>query len=51
VAVKNSASRNKNTTSHEQFFDITDTQYEEISGVVMPGRSVVFGLEFFWHGR
>jgi iron complex outermembrane receptor protein len=27
--------------------NLTDTQYQEIEGVAMPGRSVVFGLEFF----
>lgn len=37
--------------AHLVLSNITDTQYEEIPGVVMPGRSVVFGLEFFWHGR
>ena len=26
--------------------NLTDTQYQEIPGVAMPGRSVVFGLEF-----
>ena len=31
--------------------NITDTQYQEIPGVVMPGRSVVFGLDFFWRAR
>jgi hypothetical protein len=30
---------------------ITDAQYREIPGVVMPGHSVVFGLDFCWHGR
>jgi iron complex outermembrane receptor protein len=29
------------------FSNLTDTQYQEIEGVAMPGRSVVFGLEFF----
>ena len=27
------------------------TFYEEIPGIIMPGRSVVFGLDFFWRGR
>jgi hypothetical protein len=31
--------------------NIADAQYEEIPGVVMPGRSVIFGLDFFWHER
>ena len=37
--------------AHLVLSNLTDTQYEEISGVMMPGRSVVFGLEFFWSGR
>ena len=31
--------------------NITYTQYEEIPGVIMPGYSVVFGVDFFWRGR
>jgi iron complex outermembrane receptor protein len=31
--------------------NISDTQYEEIPGVIMPGRSVVFGLDFFLRSR
>jgi iron complex outermembrane receptor protein len=27
--------------------NLTDAEYQEIEGVAMPGRSVVFGLEFF----
>jgi hypothetical protein len=37
--------------AHLALSNITDTQYEEIPGVIMPGRSVVFGLDFFWHAR
>lgn len=37
--------------AHFVLSNITDTRYEEISGVVMPGRSVVFGLDFFLRGR
>ena len=37
--------------AHLVLSNISDTQYEEIQGVVMPGRSVVFGLDFFWRGR
>jgi iron complex outermembrane recepter protein len=33
--------------AHLGFSNLTDTQYQEIQGVAMPGRSVVFGLEFF----
>ena len=32
--------------AHLGLSNLTDTQYEEIQGVIMPGRSVVFGLEF-----
>ena len=32
--------------AHLDFANLTDTQYQEIPGVAMPGRSVVFGLEF-----
>jgi iron complex outermembrane receptor protein len=37
--------------AHLGFFNLTDTQYEEIQGVAMPGRSVVFGLELFMRGK
>jgi iron complex outermembrane recepter protein len=37
--------------AHLALSNITDTQYEEIPGVIMPGRSVVVGLDFFWHAR
>lgn len=29
-----------------QFSNVTGTRYEEIQNVVMPGQSVVFGLDF-----
>ena len=32
--------------AHLDLANLTDTQYQEIPGVAMPGRSVVFGLEF-----
>jgi len=32
--------------AHLSLANITDTQYEEIDGVIMPGRTVLFGLEF-----
>ena len=35
--------------AHLVLSNISDTQYEEIPGVIMPGRSVVFGLDFFLH--
>lgn len=37
--------------AHLVLSNVTDTQYEEIQGVIMPGRSVVFGLDFFWYAR
>jgi iron complex outermembrane receptor protein len=37
--------------AHLVLSNISDTQYEEIQGVIMPGRSVVFGLDFYWHRR
>jgi hypothetical protein len=37
--------------AHLVLSNITDTQYEEIPGVIMPGRSVVFGVDLFWRGR
>lgn len=37
--------------AHLVLSNLTDTQYEEIQGVIMPGRSVVFGLDFFWRAR
>ena len=35
--------------AHLGFSNLTNTAYEEIPGVQMPGRSVVFGVEFSWH--
>jgi len=37
--------------AHLVLSNISDMQYEEIPGVIMPGRSVVFGLDFFLRGR
>ena len=37
--------------AHLLLSNLSDTQYEEIQGVIMPGRSLVFGLDFFWHPR
>jgi iron complex outermembrane recepter protein len=37
--------------AHLILSNITDTQYDEIPGVLMPGRSVMFGLDFFWRAR
>lgn len=38
-------------TAHLGFSNLASTKYEEIQGVAMPGRSVVFGLEFFVRGQ
>jgi hypothetical protein len=35
--------------AHLGLSNITDAAYEEIPGVIMPGRSLVFGLDVFWH--
>lgn len=37
--------------AHLVLANLGDTQYEEIPGVPMPGRSVVFGMDFFLRGR
>jgi hypothetical protein len=37
--------------AHLVLSNVTNTQYQEIQGVIMPGRSVVFGLDFFWRAR
>jgi len=37
--------------AHLVLSNIADTQYQEIPGVIMPGRSVVFGIDFFLRGR
>lgn len=34
-----------------QIANITNTSYQEIQGVQMPGRSITGGLEFLWRGR
>ena len=36
----------RNAGAHLSLANISNTQYEEIDGVVMPGRSLLFGLEF-----
>ena len=38
-------------SAHLSLANISGTQYQEITGVIMPGRSVVFGLDFFWRAR
>ena len=37
--------------AHLVLSNLGDSRYEEIQGVIMPGRSLVFGLDFFWHPR
>jgi iron complex outermembrane recepter protein len=37
--------------AHLVLSNITDTQYQEIQGILMPGRSVVLGLDFFLRAR
>jgi iron complex outermembrane receptor protein len=37
--------------AHLVLSNISDTQYQEIPGVIMPGRSVVFGVDLFLRGR
>jgi outer membrane cobalamin receptor len=34
--------------THLALANLTNTQYQEIEGVAMPGRSVVFGIDLFW---
>src|SRR5439155_1342690 len=41
----------RNVRAHVSFANITDTQYEEIERVIMPGRSVLFGLDFFLRSK
>lgn len=36
---------------HLVLSNLSDTQYHEIPGVIMPGRSVVFGVDVFLRGR
>lgn len=37
--------------AHLVLSNLSDTQYQEIPGVIMPGRNVVFGLDFFVRRR
>jgi len=41
----------RNVRAHLSLANISDTQYEEISGVIMPGRSVIFGVEFLLRAK
>ena len=37
----------QHVAAHLAFANLTGTQYEEVQGVVMPGRSVIFGMDIF----
>jgi iron complex outermembrane receptor protein len=37
--------------AHMVLSNLTNTGYEEIPGVIMPGRSIIFGLDFFLRER
>lgn len=37
----------RHLAAHLAFSNLTDTQYHEIEGVAMPGRSVIFGMDLF----
>lgn len=41
----------KNVSAHLSFANLTNTGYQEIQGVAMPGRSVVFGMDVFVKGK
>jgi iron complex outermembrane receptor protein len=37
----------KNMSAHLAFANLANTGYQEVPGVAMPGRSVVFGMDVF----
>jgi iron complex outermembrane receptor protein len=41
----------KNVSAHLALSNLTNTGYQEIVGVAMPGRSIVFGMDVFVRGR
>jgi len=41
----------KNVSAHLAFSNLTNTAYQEIPGVAMPGRSVIFGMDVFVRGK
>ena len=41
----------KNVDAHLAFANLTNTGYQEIPGVAMPGRSVIFGMDVFVRGK
>jgi iron complex outermembrane receptor protein len=38
-------------TPYVQLTNLTDTKYEEIPGVAMPGRGVIAGMELRWKAK
>jgi iron complex outermembrane receptor protein len=41
----------KNFGAHLAFSNLTNTGYQEIAGVAMPGRSIIFGMDVFVRGK
>ncbi len=41
----------KNVDAHLAFSNLTNTAYQEVLGVAMPGRNVVFGMDVFVRGK
>jgi iron complex outermembrane receptor protein len=37
----------QHVAAHLSFSNLSDTQYEEVQGVIMPGRSVIFGIDLY----
>jgi iron complex outermembrane receptor protein len=38
-------------TPYVQLTNLTDTKYQEIAGVAMPGRGVIAGVELRWKAK
>jgi outer membrane receptor protein involved in Fe transport len=38
-------------SAHLALQNISNTQYADIPGIVMPGRNVLVGLDYRWRGR
>ncbi|MGB8013682.1 MAG: TonB-dependent receptor [Terriglobales bacterium] len=41
----------RNVRAHLAFSNLTNTGYQEITGVAMPGRSIIFGMDVFVRGK
>jgi len=41
----------KNVSAHLAFSNLTNTGYQEIEGVAMPGRSIILGMDVFVRGK